>query len=251
MLYLIDIENNKTGIYNTIKEAVPLGRLYSTIGINPNTNITYLGGNTLSALDLYTTKIIANLSTAYGYGLAVNPNSSMVYVVNRDNNTVSVIDGLRNRLVTNILVGTVPTAVAVNPNTNLIYVTNSGSNTVSIIDGSVNKEMAGLRFTINLPNTGHIKCNNKVIRTNEYIRLPLGTQCTAEANNGFAFSSWTEDLGHSSSKTIPTFGISYSPFNSLLGALGLNPNSNSGPFNITGYGSFAANFEKIRPPIPP
>jgi YVTN family beta-propeller protein len=52
-----------------------------------------------------------------------------------NSNMVTVIDE-NKKTVTNINVGTNPSAVAVNWVTNRIYVDNSGSNNVSVIDGS-------------------------------------------------------------------------------------------------------------------
>ena len=89
-------------------------------------------------------------------GIAVNPETNMVYVANRDLNSTAVIDGKTNKVVANVTVGPSPHSVAVNPNTNLIYVSNRGfpidnitttntdSNTVSVIDGKTNKVVANV-----------------------------------------------------------------------------------------------------------
>ena len=69
-------------------------------------------------------------------GVAVNPNTNMVYVANAYSNMTSVIDSSTNTLVTTIAVGNSPSAVAVNPNTKMVYVVNYNDNTVSVIDGS-------------------------------------------------------------------------------------------------------------------
>jgi hypothetical protein len=54
--------------------------------------------------------------------------------------------------------------------------------------------------------------------TNQYVLVEFGSQCEAEANNGFQFNSWTEILGHNSSKTITRSEISNSPFDFLFGS---------------------------------
>jgi len=71
--------------------------------------------------------------------ISVNPNINLAYVANQFSNTVSIIDGKRNVIVSNITLGRSPSAVSINPNTNLVYVANSGDNTLSIINGTANK----------------------------------------------------------------------------------------------------------------
>ena len=63
----------------------------------------------------------------------------MTYVANYDDNTVSVIDGKTNSVITTIHVGKSPYGVSVNPSTNMIYVANNADNTVSVIDGKTNR----------------------------------------------------------------------------------------------------------------
>ncbi len=68
-------------------------------------------------------------------GVAVNPNTNLIYVpntvTNYDSGNVSVIDGGSNTVVATIVVGTMPYGVAVDPNTNHIYVANGGTSTTS------------------------------------------------------------------------------------------------------------------------
>ena len=79
------------------------------------------------------------------FAVAVNPVTNKIYVVNRGQNKVTVIDGATNTTQTRV-VGTQPVAIAVNPVTNEVYVANSGGS-VSVINeaqGSVTT------FTVNL-----------------------------------------------------------------------------------------------------
>ena len=61
-----------------------------------------------------------------------------IYVVNNADDTVSVIDGDTNTVITTIPVGNPPFEAAIDTNNNLIYVTNANDNTVSVIDGATN-----------------------------------------------------------------------------------------------------------------
>jgi YVTN family beta-propeller protein len=155
-----------------------------------------------------------------------------------------VIDGTNNKVITNnIKVGSHPFSIAVNPNTNLIYVANSGSNTVSVIDESLREVVAGLTFKVIPLNSGHIICNGREYATDTYSRIPYNSNCRAQPNTGFQFSSWTEYLGHNSSLTItksPTSIISY-----FINLISPDTNSNLG---ITKYGNYVANFTPS--PIP-
>jgi YVTN family beta-propeller protein len=74
----------------------------------------------------------------YPFGISVNPSTDMAYVANSDSNTVSVIDGKTNTVISNITVGRSPVAISANPSTNIAYVANADSNTVFVIDGKTN-----------------------------------------------------------------------------------------------------------------
>ncbi|MHB8086460.1 MAG: YncE family protein [Dehalococcoidia bacterium] len=68
-------------------------------------------------------------------GVAVNPVTNRIYVVNQLDHNVSVIEGATNTVIAVIPVGGAPMDVAVNPATNRIFVTNETDDTVSVIDG--------------------------------------------------------------------------------------------------------------------
>ena len=77
--------------------------------------------------------------------LAVNRSTNTIYVPNRDDGTVSVIDGAHcnssdssgcAQTAVATVVGTQPQEVAIDEATNTIYVANQSDNTVSVIDGT-------------------------------------------------------------------------------------------------------------------
>ena len=68
-------------------------------------------------------------------GVAVDPGTQTVYVANRDDNTVSVIDAATRTVVASIPVDEGPFAVAVDPGTHTVYVTHPFGHRVSVIDG--------------------------------------------------------------------------------------------------------------------
>jgi len=87
--------------------------------------------------------VIATISLSEPRGLGVNPFTNLVYVSNPRNDTVTVINGATDTILTVINVRTFdapfsPAGIAVNSKTNRIYVANSGVGGVTVIDGSTN-----------------------------------------------------------------------------------------------------------------
>src|SRR2546423_850930 len=97
----------------------------------------------------------------------------------------------------NVTVGNFPNAIAAVPDAHKVYVANRDSNTVSVIDNTSDRVIAKTRFNVSpSADSGRIKCGMKDVPTNQDQELESFTRCTAIPNNGFKFSSWTEDLGH-------------------------------------------------------
>ena len=105
---------------------------------------------------------------------------------------------------------------------NTVYVANYPSGTVSVIDDKTQVIAAGVSFDVNPFHAGRILCNNidSAVPTNQYFFADYQTQCKAQANKGFQFSSWIEKLGGNSSRTINASNVSDSPLNPLFNALG-------------------------------
>jgi len=68
------------------------------------------------------------------FAVELNQDSTLAVVVNRNNNSVSIVNLADNTIKNTITVGTFPTSVAINPTTNQAVVTNFGSDNVSVID---------------------------------------------------------------------------------------------------------------------
>jgi YVTN family beta-propeller protein len=227
----------------------------NAIAVNPTTNKVYVASSisrSVSVIDEVYIKgsIAANIPVGESpEAIAVDPNTNKIYVAYYSSDSVSVIDGANDKVLSsNITAGISPIDIAVNPTTNKVYVVSSDSRSVSVIDEAINDLVALVTFNIHPFNAGHIKCNNDNISTNVLVWIRSGAQCKAEANNGFVFSSWSEDLGHNSSKTITTSPVSDS-WTSLLNAIGLLQDNST--FTISEYGNFIANFREAPSPIPP
>ena len=140
------------GVINTVIATVPVGDEAGDAGVNIATNAIYTANfNSLDSTEDVTvisgltntviaTIIIPGLNLATGIG--ANPLTNRIYVANFNFDTVSVIDGATNIVITNIPVQVNPFRVGINPDTNRIYVSNFTSNTVSVIDGVTNLVIA-------------------------------------------------------------------------------------------------------------
>jgi YVTN family beta-propeller protein len=117
--------------------------------VNPATNTVYVAsqasGNLLSGVvtvingaNNSSSTVIVGPSTSLNSGLAVNPATNMIYVLNANSTNVSVINAANNT------VASVPAAanaygLAVNPVTNKIYVAFNGiGNNLRVINGATN-----------------------------------------------------------------------------------------------------------------
>jgi YVTN family beta-propeller protein len=94
----------------------------------------------------------------------VNPVTNRVYVTNSGDDSISVLDGATNSVISTIAVnsGMSPTAVAVNPLTNRIYVANIAvdvleQGSVSVIDGDTEEVLAVLPMDTYQPSGGFVQ----------------------------------------------------------------------------------------------
>ena len=71
--------------------------------------------------------------------LEFNPSNNNIYVVNNEEDTVSVIDSSTNKVVKTISIGDGPNDIEYNPFNHNMYVPNISENTVSVIDSTTNK----------------------------------------------------------------------------------------------------------------
>jgi YVTN family beta-propeller protein len=68
------------------------------------------------------------------FAIELNQDATLAVVVNRNTNSISIVNLADNLIKNTITVGTFPTSVAINPTTNQAIVTNFGSDNVSVVD---------------------------------------------------------------------------------------------------------------------
>jgi len=133
---------NMSGTAPTLGTAIPnIGD--GGIDMDANSAYLYVVNSTTNSVTRVAVKdTTQTLSIPVGNGpfdLACCPtDASKIYVTNTNDNTVSVLSGGTNTVITTIAVGTSPRGVTFSPDGTKAYVANSGSNTVSIINTSTN-----------------------------------------------------------------------------------------------------------------
>ena len=181
-------------------------------------------------------------------------NQSIIFVANSDSGSVTVINGTDYSAIREIPVGESPSIIASDFDST-IYVVNSFASTgttgsVTAIYEKTKNVLAGVSFDAKPFHGGRIICNGSTVPTNQYFYIDFRTYCEAQPNSGFQFTTWQEDLGGNSSRTLSVSEVSESPWNRFLTALGLGPKDASANLMMTKFGNFTANFEKLPPPLP-
>jgi YVTN family beta-propeller protein len=82
---------------------------------------------------------VANIPTgSTPCAVAVNPATNRIYVVNHEDDTVTVIDASEGKTLATVKVGEKPQAIAIDAKANRIYVANVHGDSISVIDGAQN-----------------------------------------------------------------------------------------------------------------
>jgi len=144
---LVPIDGSKDIIATADVVLLPPSAPGAGVAFNPIDGLVYVAIPTLQEVVVIDPKPgsarvvgeIRNLGNGT-YGVAVDTRDNRLYVTNRDDNTVSVIDisapdpGAFKEIV-RLPVGRLPEAVGFDAGRGVAYVANSGENTVSLIDG--------------------------------------------------------------------------------------------------------------------
>jgi YVTN family beta-propeller protein len=89
---------------------------------------------------------VTNVATgATPCAVAVNATTGQIYVVNHEDDAVTVIDGTQGKVLATVKVGEKPQGIAVDAKANRIYVANVHGDSVSVIDGARNAVIETLR----------------------------------------------------------------------------------------------------------
>jgi YVTN family beta-propeller protein len=156
LVYVSNIDNGTVTVIDEIsrkvQNRVSVGNFPYDIAVyrlNSITDLIYVtntGSNTVSVINSslvleppvrIESKVIKNITVGRTpAGVAVDQQKGLVYVTNKDSNTVTIIDTSTNNVTRTIPVGIAPVGVAVNNVTGKAYVSNTFDNTISVIDAS-------------------------------------------------------------------------------------------------------------------
>jgi YVTN family beta-propeller protein len=265
MTYAANRDSNTISVISTenstkIKD-IPVGGSPMAMAINDYGDMIYVANtnkDTVSVISTENNTWIKDIPVGQGpSAISIHPLSNTIYVANTypsdssiDSNTISVISGENNTKIKDIPVGERPIAIAISDDANTIYVANSISNTISLIDGEIDELVARIRFDIKPYNSGGIVCDNSLDSPiNQSFYITSGTECVARPNKGFEFINWVENLNNNSTRTIK-ISTNDNPLDSIMDFFGYKSGDPAATLNVTQFGSFTANFQKLPPPLP-
>jgi YVTN family beta-propeller protein len=127
-----------SGRTNKVIATIDLGETFPTDGVavDPGLGQAYVSAEdyTVDLINTRTSENTGSLPAGNGAGgVAVDPQTHLVYVANPYGNTVSVDNGSTGQAVATVPVGNTPVAVAADPSTHVVYAVNQAGDTVSVI----------------------------------------------------------------------------------------------------------------------
>jgi YVTN family beta-propeller protein len=110
--------------------------------------VTRAGNAELAVVDEASGSVTNIATGAIPCAVAVNPATKRIYVVNHEDDTVTVIDGTKGKALATVQVGKKPQGITIDAKANRVYVGNVHGDSVSVMDGARNAVIETLR-------TGH------------------------------------------------------------------------------------------------
>jgi YVTN family beta-propeller protein len=147
---------------------LPLSYYPGDVAVNSITNTIYVSNSGFVTIINGTTNVAVNIPIGKNMeGIAVNPQTDMIYAIEEISNSVYVIDGHTDKVTQKISLPLAPSEISVNSNTNMIYVVVHGTKGgFYVINGTTNEivdTVLGLgnsnSVAIN-PNTNRIYISN-------------------------------------------------------------------------------------------
>jgi YVTN family beta-propeller protein len=129
---------------NLVIKVIESGSGAEDVKISPTSPLVFISNEFASNLtpvniDLAEPAITPIATGSAPVGLAFNSSGRKLYVANRNNDTVSVIDVFTHREITKIKVGNEPYGAAATCGGRLVIITNFSGNNLSVIDTKIDK----------------------------------------------------------------------------------------------------------------
>jgi len=222
---------NKPYINLAINEALAVDEKTQAASLRPQDRGIKIGGNP--------------------YGIAVNSDNNMIYVIDKFYKKISFIDGDTDRIIKTVTIpnnrpadfkyniSDISSAIAIDQRFNLIYITNSGSNTVSGIDGSDGNTVTNITLD-GSPRALAVESNNSRIHvvTNNNIQTKNETTFSSRVYtiSGFFNRIEKEETATIDSEYLTAIDIDPVTYVAYVTGIGMNPKNtiyaiNSGAFS--------------------
>jgi len=162
LLYVVTKENHSLYVVDTRTKAIvrrdSIGKELYTCALSPDRKhlyITHWGGNELIVWDTDLRKIKTRIPVGDNPNdLVLNKKGTLTYVACADDNSVSVVDLLQNKVVETLVATLYPDAptgstsngVALSPDEKTLYVANADNNCLAVFDVSEPKQSRSLGF---------------------------------------------------------------------------------------------------------
>lgn len=257
-VYVITENNFYKQYNNTQMMGLELKNKPRTLEVNENNNMVYvISDHDVSIINGTTNTEIDRTIPLLGplLELEVNENTNTVYVLFEHG--LYSLDEKTNRLA-NIKVSESLSNIEVNEDTNIIYLTSEDSDSLFAIHGPKHKIAVGITFNTFPLNAGRILCGEDKTEypINQYLYEVPGITCVAEANSGYEFVSWSENIDSNTTRPLkPCVQESHNFFDPITDplqkTLNIYNDTAETSFCITQYGTFTATFRELPDPIPP
>lgn len=215
-IYICDFQSPKLSVIdgntNMLLKQVPIGTSNADsqgslreIAVDPTLNRIYVKDNLTSVLvvDGDTNQVTGMLQSGSGTArIGVQETTHQIYVVNEQQDTVSVFNHTNNLQITTFPVGSYQVAMGINPGTNQLYVVNQNTNSVAVVDATTNTLKKEIKVGIRPAGIGINPTTNRIYVSN-------GMEATVSVIDGL------------SDTVIKKVDVGFFPI-----GVGVNPNTN-------------------------
>ncbi|MBW8889392.1 MAG: YncE family protein [Fibrobacteres bacterium] len=140
------------GTDGSVAQTVPLDSAPTALAVDQVTNKIYVVGNPfiLNVIDGADYSKLTNFAPSRPSGIAINPETNVIFIVNEQGNKLLAYDGARINTAVNAVTeirnprGAVYKAIAINTVTNQVFAANDSAGEVDIVDGSGYWEYSGV-----------------------------------------------------------------------------------------------------------
>jgi YVTN family beta-propeller protein len=141
-LYLSDAVGGKVLVMNSngsLLHEINVGARPQFIEVRPDGQVLYVArsGGPISVVDLKQNIVIKEIDSGTPHHLSFDNNGARLFVVNSENDTLSVIDSQKHEIIKTTPVGDNPRHVVLEPEETLAYVANMDSDTISMVDNQL------------------------------------------------------------------------------------------------------------------